>query len=160
MTTRLCLWRRKTLLRPSESRSLKGICRGITHNISRPILTLYLSMYSLQCLGHISDVANFLVNTSFNAKMVYLAILSWVRSKNSLFLLLFCTTPPSSSLINITLSVMIVQMTMLMVMMMTTSSRDHFDDDKHRKNCECCHHHSLFKGHNVTVNIFVLNCQK
>ena len=20
---------------------------------------------------------------------------------------------------------------------------------KHRKNCECCHHHSLFKGHNV-----------
>ena len=31
---------------------------------------------------------------------------------------------------------------------------------KHRKNCECCHHHSLFKGHNVTVNIVVLNCQK
>ena len=22
---------------------------------------------------------------------------------------------------------------------------------KHRKNCECCHHHSLFKGHNVIV---------
>ena len=31
---------------------------------------------------------------------------------------------------------------------------------KHRKNCECCHHHSLFKGHNVNVNIVVLNCQK
>ena len=33
-------------------------------------------------------------------------------------------------------------------------------DFKHRKNCECCHHHSLFKGHNVNVNIVVLNCQK
>ena len=32
--------------------------------------------------------------------------------------------------------------------------------EKHRKNCECCHHHSLFKGHNVIVNIVVLNCQK
>ena len=31
---------------------------------------------------------------------------------------------------------------------------------KHRKNCECCHHHSLFKDHNVIVNIVVLNCQK
>ena len=31
---------------------------------------------------------------------------------------------------------------------------------KHRKNCECCHHHSLFKGHNVNVNIVVPNCQK
>ena len=31
---------------------------------------------------------------------------------------------------------------------------------KHRKNCECCHHHSLFKGHNVNVNTVVLNCQK
>ena len=31
---------------------------------------------------------------------------------------------------------------------------------KHRKNCECCHHHSLFKGHNVTVNIVVLKFQK
>ena len=31
---------------------------------------------------------------------------------------------------------------------------------KHRKNCECCHHHSLFKGHNVIVHIVVLNCQK
>ena len=31
---------------------------------------------------------------------------------------------------------------------------------KHRKNCECCPHHSLFKGHNVNVNIVVLNCQK
>ena len=31
---------------------------------------------------------------------------------------------------------------------------------KHRKNCECCHHHSLFKGHNVIVHILVLNCQK
>ena len=31
---------------------------------------------------------------------------------------------------------------------------------KHRKNCECCHHHSFFKGHNVIVNIVVLNCQK
>ena len=30
---------------------------------------------------------------------------------------------------------------------------------KHRKNCECCHHHSLFTGHNVNVNIVVLNCQ-
>ena len=25
------------------------------------------------------------------------------------------------------------------------------------KNCECCHQHSLFKGHNVNVNIVVLN---
>ena len=32
--------------------------------------------------------------------------------------------------------------------------------EKHRKNCECCHHHSLFKGHNVIVHIVVLNCQK
>ena len=31
---------------------------------------------------------------------------------------------------------------------------------KHRKNCECCHHHSVFKGHNVIVHIVVLNCQK
>ena len=31
---------------------------------------------------------------------------------------------------------------------------------KHRKNCECCHHHSLFKGHNVNVTTVVLNCQK
>ena len=31
---------------------------------------------------------------------------------------------------------------------------------KHRKNCECCPRHSLFKGHNVNVNIVVLNCQK
>ena len=31
---------------------------------------------------------------------------------------------------------------------------------KHRKNCECCHHHSLFKGHNVYVKIVVPNCQK
>ena len=31
---------------------------------------------------------------------------------------------------------------------------------KHRKNCECCHHHSLFKGHNVIVHIDVHNCQK
>ena len=31
---------------------------------------------------------------------------------------------------------------------------------KHCKNCECCHHHSLFKGHNVNVNIVVPNCQK
>ena len=31
---------------------------------------------------------------------------------------------------------------------------------KHRKNCECCHHHSVFKGYNVNVNIAVLNCQK
>ena len=31
---------------------------------------------------------------------------------------------------------------------------------KHRKNCECCHHHSIFKGHNVIVHIVVLNCQK
>ena len=29
---------------------------------------------------------------------------------------------------------------------------------KHRKNCECCHHHSLFKGHNVNVKIVVPNC--
>ena len=34
------------------------------------------------------------------------------------------------------------------------------NDNKHRKNCECCHHRSLFKGHNVNVNIVVLNCQK
>ena len=27
---------------------------------------------------------------------------------------------------------------------------------KHRKNCECCPRHSLFKGHNVNVNIVVL----
>ena len=32
--------------------------------------------------------------------------------------------------------------------------------DKHRKNCECCRHHSLFKGHNVNINIVVLNYQK
>ena len=32
--------------------------------------------------------------------------------------------------------------------------------EKHRKNCECCPHHSLFKSHNVNVNIVVLNCQK
>ena len=32
--------------------------------------------------------------------------------------------------------------------------------EKHRKNCECCHHHSLFKGHNVIVHIVVFNCQK
>ena len=31
---------------------------------------------------------------------------------------------------------------------------------KHRKTCECCPRHSLFKGHNVNVNIVVLNCQK
>ena len=31
---------------------------------------------------------------------------------------------------------------------------------KHRKNCECCHHHSVFKGHNVIVHIVFLNCQK
>ena len=31
---------------------------------------------------------------------------------------------------------------------------------KHRKNCECCPRHSLFNGHNVIVNIVVLNCQK
>ena len=34
------------------------------------------------------------------------------------------------------------------------------DIKKHRKNCECCHHHSLFKGHNVNVNTIVLKCQK
>ena len=33
-------------------------------------------------------------------------------------------------------------------------------EKKHRKNCECCHHHSIFKGHNVIVHIVVLNCQK
>ena len=31
---------------------------------------------------------------------------------------------------------------------------------KHHKSCECCPRHSLFKGHNVIVNIVVLNCQK
>ena len=31
---------------------------------------------------------------------------------------------------------------------------------KQCKNCECCHNHSLFKGHNVNVNIVILNCQK
>ena len=31
---------------------------------------------------------------------------------------------------------------------------------KHRKNCKRCPCHSLFKGHNVNVNIVVLNCQK
>ena len=31
---------------------------------------------------------------------------------------------------------------------------------KHRNNCECCHHHSVFKGHNAIVHIVVLNCQK
>ena len=35
----------------------------------------------------------------------------------------------------------------------------HFQS-KHRKNCECCPRHSLLKGHNVTVNIVVPNCQK
>ena len=34
------------------------------------------------------------------------------------------------------------------------------DKIKHRKNCECCPRHSLFKGHNVNVDIVVLNCQK
>ena len=29
---------------------------------------------------------------------------------------------------------------------------------KHRKNCECCHHHSVFKSHNVIVSFVVLNC--
>ena len=31
---------------------------------------------------------------------------------------------------------------------------------KHRKNCECCPRPSFFKGHNVIVNVIVLNCQK
>ena len=31
---------------------------------------------------------------------------------------------------------------------------------KHCKNCECCHHHSVFKGFNVIVHIVVFNCQK
>ena len=31
---------------------------------------------------------------------------------------------------------------------------------KHRNNCECGPRHSLFKGHNVIVNIVVFNCQK
>ena len=31
---------------------------------------------------------------------------------------------------------------------------------KHRKNCECCHHHSVFKGQDVIVHIDVLICQK
>ena len=31
---------------------------------------------------------------------------------------------------------------------------------KHRNNCECGPRHSLFKGHNVIVNIDFLNCQK
>ena len=31
---------------------------------------------------------------------------------------------------------------------------------KHRKNCECCPCHSLIKGHNVIVDIVVLNCHK
>ena len=30
----------------------------------------------------------------------------------------------------------------------------------HRKICECCPRHSLFKCHNVIVNIVFLNCQK
>ena len=30
---------------------------------------------------------------------------------------------------------------------------------KQRKNCECCPRYSLFKGHNVIVNIVVLNCR-
>ena len=33
-------------------------------------------------------------------------------------------------------------------------------EEKHRKNCECCPRHSLIRGHNVIVNIVVLNCQK
>ena len=33
-------------------------------------------------------------------------------------------------------------------------------EDKHHKNCKCCPRHSLFKGHNVIVDIVVLNCQK
>ena len=37
---------------------------------------------------------------------------------------------------------------------------DAIESKKHRKNCECCHHHSVFKGHNVIVHILVLNCQK
>ena len=31
---------------------------------------------------------------------------------------------------------------------------------KHRKNCNCYTLHSLFKGHNINVNIVVLACQK
>ena len=39
-------------------------------------------------------------------------------------------------------------------------TEEQWDKIKHRKNCECCHHHSVFKGHNVIVHIVVLNCQK
>ena len=31
---------------------------------------------------------------------------------------------------------------------------------KHRKNCECCHHHSVFRSHNVIVYYVVLKCQQ
>ena len=42
----------------------------------------------------------------------------------------------------------------------TTKTELDNKERKHRKNCERCHHHSLFKGHNVNVNIVVPNCQK
>ena len=43
---------------------------------------------------------------------------------------------------------------------MANGPGDWFVFHKHRKNCECCHHHSLFKGHKVIVNNVVLNCQQ
>ena len=42
--------------------------------------------------------------------------------------------------------------------LVSNKHREHIS--KHRKNCECCHHHSVFKSHNVIVHIVVLNCQK
>ena len=47
MTMRLCLLRSRIYLPLWESQSLKGICQGITHNISRSILTHNTSMLVL-----------------------------------------------------------------------------------------------------------------
>ena len=44
--------------------------------------------------------------------------------------------------------------------LVTTTGYDPKTLHKHRKNCECCHHHSVFKGHNVIVHIVGLNWQK
>ena len=55
MTTKLCLLRRRIHLLLWESRSLKGICQGITHNISRSILTpkrffCFLGAWNRHCI--------------------------------------------------------------------------------------------------------------
>ena len=55
MTMKLCLLRRKIHLLQWECRSLKGICQGITHYISRSILTpkrfdLCLGAWNRHCI--------------------------------------------------------------------------------------------------------------